>query len=171
MRGFRAETFLSFLVLVDGSASFADDKSPRDLATELVQVMGVDARAARMLHQFADGQFNNGTLKLDQRECIRLVGREEFTDRLAKFVNRRLKPEEMRDAIEYFNSAIGKKHLEAVERKANVTAEDWPERRAFLDTPVGYQLFTRGLLTDSTELQRIVDLVIRDRSYECEKAH
>jgi hypothetical protein len=152
-----------------GPSAFAADKPPRDPAEELVEVMGADQRAADTMHSLADSQLRDGTTKLKQRECIRQVGREEFTDWFARLVDRNLKPEEMRDALAYFTSAVGKKHLEAIEQKANVTAEDWPERRAFLDTTPGYQLITRALLTDSSEAKRVVDRIIRSRFYECDR--
>lgn len=167
----RVFTTLFVLSFLAGPTSFADEKSPRELAVELVQVMGTDARAALGMHQRADRQFNEGTLKLAQRDCIRLVGREEFTERLASLVDRKLQRGELLDAIAYFRSPIGKRHLAAIENKSNATAEDWPERRAFLDTPAGYLLLTRGLLTNSSELSRAVDMTIRDRFYECENPH
>jgi hypothetical protein len=155
--------------LLAGSPAIADDKAPKSLAEELVEVMGADQRAADTMHSLADAQFRDGTIKLKQRECIRHVGRNEFTERLARLV-RKLNPEEMRDAIAYFNSAVGRRHLEAIEQKANVTAEEWPQRRAFLDTTAGYVLLTRATLTDSSEATAVVNQVIRTRFYECEKS-
>ena len=167
MRGSRFIAALWVMASSAGALAIAADPSDKELARQLVEIMGADRRAADQMHGMADAQFRDGTIKLAQRECIRHVGREEFTERLANLVEQRLKPDEMRDGIAYFTSEVGRKHLAAIEQKASVAAEDWPERRAFLDTTAGYLLITRGLVTSSDEAARLVLLFTGRRFREC----
>ena len=156
---------LSCAVLSARAAEPAEDA----LARQLVQVMQVDERAARQMHRLAEAQYRADTLTRAQHDCILAGNRTEFTERLASLASRGLTMQELRAAIAYFESDVGRRHLESIDDRTNVSSREWAQRRAFLDSSAGYALITRSLLNGS-QAQSLVRYLTSNRMHDCEAA-
>jgi hypothetical protein len=162
------------LLLIPGTPTRAEE-SPRELGRQLVRVMGVDEHAALGV-QRSVSQNVLGEAGESQRECIRRIGRDEFTESLGSIAAGDLTPSEMLDAIQYFLSPIGIKHLRTIREQPGATRvsmssfsrEDQSAMRAFLDTMAGYRLMTRGLLTSSPEARSLFDRKVREALRKCQ---
>jgi hypothetical protein len=75
-----------------------------------------------------------------------------------------LTPAEMNAAINYFRSETGEKHRQVMRAELGLAkaslSDQTPEARsamfAFLDTPAGYRLVTRALLTNALEIRGLI---------------
>jgi hypothetical protein len=110
----------------------------------------------------------------DQRECLLKID-SEFVVRGLKRLAGELNAEETRAAIAYFGSPIGKQHRELMRAEVGLsraTLLDYtPDERvafiAFLDTPAGYRLVTRSLLTGSPEVRNLARMAAFDSRNRC----
>lgn len=173
MRHRNLASLLCGLCLVAPGAQAGDPGS--DLALQLIRAMKVDEQAAMKVHNLAASRWRSGNITEQQRDCALKVSQTDFTDMLMHFARRELTPAEMQAAIEYFKSTTGMKHIEVMRAEQGLAAtsffkqdpDDQAKMLAFLETPAGYRLITRGLLTTSTEASNYVDRRRRSVTRDC----
>ena len=132
------------------------------LALRLVSAMGVDLQMARGVRSIGEQMFRDGQLDEGQRECLRGVGRGDFTELLQAAATRELSELEMRAAIDYFESPAGKKDLWIAEfrrfspragelglKMPDLSPDEYDQMRAFGASPAGVKLLAQGVLTGS----------------------
>jgi hypothetical protein len=141
-------------------------ESPRDLARELVRVMKVDGQAEQMVEQLILSRCRAEDCDNERRSCMLKFDHEAYTDSLMWIARRELTTAEMKAGIEYFRSEVGMKHRQIMRAEKGLStaslSDQRPEDRvrmlAFLDTPEGYRLVTRAVLTNTSE---VVDWIAR----------
>lgn len=149
-------------VLCAAQAPARANDANASLALRLVSVMGIDLQMARGVRSIGEQMYRTGQLDETQRDCLRGVGRTAFTALLQESATRELNESELRAAIEYFESAAGKKDLWIAEyrRSAARAAElglrmpdfspaEYDAMRAFGASPAGVKLLSRSVLTQS----------------------
>jgi hypothetical protein len=150
------------------TATFAIDyKARAELAARLVRAAAADVRVAEEINKILNSA---STARFRCRAPLR---RGELTEGLADIAERELTVEEMREGIAYLESDVGRKHLvllRAVEDntpdKPLVSATERKAMEGFLDSSVGYRLFTRGLLWRSDLAQRVFQRAMSERRWE-----
>jgi hypothetical protein len=133
-----------------------------DLALRLVSAMGIDLQMARGVQSIGEQMFRSGQLDVGQRNCMRGVGRADFTELLRDAATRELSEPELRAAIDYFESPAGKKDLWIAEfrrfsahagalglRMPDLSPTEYDQMRTFGASPVGVKLLSQGVLTGS----------------------
>ena len=175
MRNWRGiRIFLLIAGVQFGSISFAND-SRHLAAVNLIHAMRADEQAAQLVERYVRDACRDSECKVDLTKCVAAIDREGITDRLVRLANRELTPSEIEAGTTYFRSEIGIRHLEvlrATRGLGKATLNDQkPEVRtamlAFLDTSAGYRLVTRSLLTNSTEVNQMMNRERRRVFLEC----
>jgi hypothetical protein len=171
-RGLASFVAVATCLSLSMSSRAADYPPRRELALQLVRVAEADIRLAEDANRILNSSSAKGF------RCKAPVSRGELTEELARIAEHELTEAEMRDGIAYLRSDVGRKHLVLLraveEHRVNKPIPDAAERasmEAFLDSPVGYRLFTRGLLWRSELAQRVFWRVVRGRGWDdCPKA-
>lgn len=127
------------------------------LARELISVMKLDEQAIQKVEKRILDRCRAEHCDADLRQCLMKFDRQLITLYLESDVVKELRPDEMRDAIAYFRSETGLKHLDILRAEQGLGGDQTlfnqtPETRArmiaFLDTRAGYLVITRGVLTN-----------------------
>ena len=111
----------------------------------------------------------------DLRECLLKVDRGHLTDMLVNFSIRELTSAEMEAATIYFRSETGERHRQVMRKELGLSEESLSDQSLemrtamleFLDTPAGYRLVTRALLTNSDEVRWLIGSQAREAFYRC----
>lgn len=160
------------LLVVPVQAGNPGGASPEDL----IHAMRADEQAARLIERSVRDDCRYQKCKVDLTKCLMTIDREDLMSSLVSLAKRELTPAEIEAGTTYFRSDIGARHLEFMwaTRETGKTYLNDQESTvraamlAFLDTPAGYRLVTRSLLTNSTEFNRMVRLKSRLVFYECQ---
>src|SRR5687768_9174942 len=83
-----------------------------ELAGELIAVMKLDEQFEQKVEQRILARCNAEKCDADQRRCLMKIDREFFRDVLESEARGELTPEEMAEAIAYFRTEAGLKHLD-----------------------------------------------------------
>jgi len=158
----RAQILVIAAVLCVALAPARADDAGAALALRLVSVMGVDLQMAIGVRSIGEQMYRTGQLDAGQRDCLRNVDRAAFTALLQESASRELSLQELRAAIDYFESDAGKKDLWIAEyrrsaaraaelglRMPDFTPAEYDAMRAFGSSPAGVKLLSRGVLTQS----------------------
>lgn len=133
------------------------DKLEEVLARELVATMKIDEQANQKVEKRILDRCRAEKCDADLRQCLMKFDRQDVTEDLESDAVKELTADEMRDAIAYFRSEAGLKHLDILRAEQGLGGEDTifnqtPGTRArmlaFLDTRAGYLVITRGVLTN-----------------------
>jgi hypothetical protein len=154
------------------------------LALRLVSAMGVDLQMARGVQSIGEQMFRSGQLDEVQRECLRGVGRGDFTGLLQEAATRELSAPELRAAVDYFESSAGKKDLGIAQfrrflpragelglRMPDLSPDEYDQMRAFGASPAGVKLLGQGVLTGSTPASDYIVRKTRELIGGCKNAH
>ena len=153
-----------WLVIAIASTSSQAEESRRELAEELIRAMKADEQAMELAEKQILSRCRYEKCDDELRQCLFKFDRYEFMSTLLSIAERELTPAEMKAGITYFRTEIGEKHrqvLRAEQGLAKASLSDQiPEERAamlaFLDTPAGYLLVTRALLTNSDKVRGMI---------------
>lgn len=162
MQGFPVRMLMVAAVLCMAQAPARAEDAIATLALRLVSAMGVDLQMARGVRSIGEQMYRTGQLDESQRNCLRSVGRAEFTVLLQESASRELSAQELRAAIDYFESDAGKKDLWIAEyrrsaaraaelglRMPDFSPSEYDAMRAFGSSPAGVKLLSRGVLTQT----------------------
>jgi len=135
-----------------------------ETAEELIRAMRADELIAQLVERSVRSQCEFKRCEVDLNVCLTNLDRTEIISTLVRIARRELTPAEMKAAIAYFQSEVGSRHLEVIRASKNIGEgslnDQKPDTRAamlaFLDTPAGYRLVTRGMLTNSEEANWLV---------------
>lgn len=152
------------LVLGFAPTSLQADDSRHALAEELVRTMKADEQAAQRIEKIIVDRCRDEQCDDELRQCLFKLDRNELLSDLTYLAERELTPEEMTVATTYFRSEIGERHRQVMRAEVGLskaTLYDQPaEARAamlaFLDTPAGYRLVTRALLTNTDKVNGMI---------------
>lgn len=152
------------LILGVAPTSSQADESRHALAEELVRTMKADEQAAERIEKIIIARCREEQCDDELRLCLFKIDRNELLSDLAYFAERELTPEEMTAATAYFRSDIGEKHRQVMRGEVGLSKatlyDQAPEARAamlaFLDTPAGYRLVTRALLTNTDKVSGMI---------------
>lgn len=168
---------IGFLWLIAGAAqmSLRASEASGPLAAELIRTMNADIQATELVEKQILDRCRVENCDADLRECLLKIDRNFLMYRLARFAMRELTPEEMAAATTYFRTETGEKHRQVMRKDLGLSkatlSDQTPEVRAamlaFLDTPAGYRLVTRALLTNSDEVRGMISSQARDAFYRC----
>jgi hypothetical protein len=146
-----------------------------ELARELIVITKVDEQAAQKVEKLILARCQVEKCDGDLRECLMKIDRDYLTLLQESAFKDELTAEETRQAIAYFRTETGQKHLDILRAEQGLGGSDTlfnqsPETRAgilaFLDTRVGYLLFTRSVLTNTT--QRWIGGQAREAFWRCQ---
>lgn len=151
-------------VLVALPATATDSR--REVAENLVHAMRADEQVAQLVERYVRDACRDGSCMVDLTKCLGAIDRNRVMDRLVTIARRELTSSEMEAATVYFRSDVGMRHSEVMKTSRGLSKaslnEQSPEVRAamlaFLDTSAGYRLVTRSILTNSTEVNRIIQI-------------
>jgi hypothetical protein len=129
-----------------------------ELARELIAVTKVDEQAVQKVEKLILARCQVEECDADLRECLMKIDKDYFTRFLEVDFRNELTVEETRQAIAYFRTETGLKHLDILRAEQGLGGSDTLFNQsagtragilAFLDTRVGYLLITRSVLTNS----------------------
>jgi hypothetical protein len=155
----RLQVALALLLCLAPLASRAVDPEwdrTRALARELVSLMKLDEQAVQKTEALILARCRRESCDADLRQCLMKSDREYFAEDFAREARNALSPEEMQQAIDYFRTEAGLRHLDILRAEQGLgggetlfNQSDETRRRilAFLDTRAGYLLITRSVLT------------------------
>jgi len=175
MAAWRSYGVLGLVIGVAFTGAQASEES-RSLAEELIRTMKADDQILELAEKQILSQCRYEKCDDELRQCLFKFDRDEFFGILVYFAERELTPVEMQAAITYFRSEVGDKHRQIMRTElglAKATLNDQtPEARAamlaFLDTPAGYRLVTRALLTNSEKVRQLIRHQARGAFYRCQ---
>jgi hypothetical protein len=127
------------------------------LARELIATMNLEDQAVQKAEARILAHCRQIKCDADLRQCLMKIDREYFVTFTVSNVSHELTVTEMKEAIAYFRSEPGLKHLDVLRAEQGLGGHDTifnqtPAIRArmltFLDTRAGYLLITRAVLRD-----------------------
>jgi hypothetical protein len=161
-----ARRSIGVLWLVIGVAitSTQASEESRVLADELVRTMKADDQVIELAEKLILSRCQVEKCDEELRQCLFKFDREEFMGKLVHIAEREFTPAEMKAGITYFRTEIGEKHRQVMRAELGLAkaslSDQIPEERvamlAFLDTPAGYRLVTRALLTNSDQVRGMI---------------
>jgi hypothetical protein len=160
--------------LLASSVMHAKDH-PRQQAAELIRAMRADRLAAERVELMLLDRCKAEGCDADHRACLRKPHPEDFVEHFSSRLARELSAEELRAALDYFESEVGDKHIGVLRGEVGLSREtlfnQQPEDRArmlaWLDTKPGYLLMTRGFLTRTSEINNWIAVRARRAWSEC----
>jgi hypothetical protein len=163
MAAWRSIGILSLVLGIAPTSSQADE-ARHALAEELVRTMKADEQASQRIERIIIARCREEQCDDELRLCLFKIDHNELMLYLVSFAERELTPEEMKAAIAYFRSEIGEKHRQVMRAEVGLskatlydqTSEARAAMLAFLDTPAGYRLVTRALLTNTDKVSGMV---------------
>ena len=144
------------------------------LARELIAVMKIDEQAVQKVERLILARCRVEDCDADERQCLMKLDKDYFTTFIESDAVKEFTADEMKEAIRYFRSETGLKHLDILRAEQglggsdtlfNQSAETRAGILAFLDTRVGYLLITRSVLTNNAN-QRVAGRAI-DAFWRC----
>jgi hypothetical protein len=144
-------------------------------AENLVRAMKADEQAWQLVEKTILALCRPEKCSREEQQCLFKIDPDYFMDRLVYLAEHEMTPEEMEAGAAYFRSEIGMKHREimrAAQGLAKASLNDQaPDVRAamlaFLGTPAGYRLVTRALLTNSFEVNKMIESQAYRAFYDC----
>lgn len=143
-----------------GWAAEPSDIDEDALASELIATMKIDEQAMQLVENRLLAWCRDEKCDADLRQCVLKFDREEITAFMVSDARSELTPDELRQAIAYFRTETGLRHLDILRAERglggdatlfNQTPEDRARMLAFLDTRTGYLIFTRHVLTNESD--------------------
>ena len=162
---------LGFLLAIPAFAG----KSTHEPAENLVRAMKVEELVARLVERDVRWRCEIEKCEIDLKVCLATMDRAFIEYWLVGIAERELTTAEMEAATAYFRSDTGMRHIEVIRAtlgigKASLNDEK-PEIRAamlaFLDTPAGYRLVTRAVLTNTDAVNSIIRWQSREVLGKC----
>jgi hypothetical protein len=144
------------------SARDSDDRAR--LARELVDVMRLAEQAEELIEKQILARCHREKCDNEAMTCMLKLDREELVRHFLNIAKMELTIEELRAAVGYFRTEVGEKHRQILRAERGLArtslAEQSPEDRqimlAFLDTRAGYLLFTRAVLTNTSQVNALI---------------
>jgi len=175
MAAWRSLGVLWLVVGIEIASAQASQES-RALAEELIRTMKADDQILELAEKQILSRCRSEKCDDELRQCLFKFDRDEFMGTLVYFTARELTPAEMQAAISYFRSEVGDKHRQIMRTELGLAkptlTDQTPEARAamlaFLDTPAGYRLVTRALLTNSDKVRDMIRSQARGAFYRCQ---
>ena len=162
---------MAFLLAIPAYAG----KSTDEAAENLVRAMKVEELVAQLVERDVRWKCQIGKCEIDLKVCLTTMDRAFIEYWLVGIAKRELTTAEMEAATLYFRSDTGMRHIEVIRAnlgigKASLNDEK-PEIRAamlaFLDTPAGYRLVTRAVLTNTDAVNTIIRWQSREVLVKC----
>jgi hypothetical protein len=152
-------TWFLLVIGIASSCLAADAQSELEerLARELVSVMKLEDQAVQKVEGRILAQCRREKCDADMRQCLMKIDRRDFVGSVGRALRRELTTDEVTQAIAYFKTEAGLKHLDILRAEQGLGGSDnvfnqAPAIRAgilaFLDTRAGYLLITRSVLSD-----------------------
>lgn len=149
----------SLALPMTGRAADSQRDLRRDVARDLIATMKLDEQAAQKAEAAVLAWCRAKECDADMRRCVLKFDREEITRNLVVDAENALTVDEMREAIAYFRTETGLKHLDVLRAEqglggdatfSNQAPGDRARMLAFLDTRAGYLIITRSVLTSGS---------------------
>ncbi len=156
----RRTLVLTLLALVGVDSCPAADPQyelENSLAGDLLAIMKVEDQAVQKVERRILARCREEKCDADMRQCLMKIDRQDFSAFVGSDLRHELTADEMKQAIAYFKTEAGLKHLDILRAEQGLGGTDTvfnqtPEIRArilaFLDTRAGYLLITRSVLAD-----------------------
>jgi len=151
-------------------------------ARTLVVAMGADDSAAVGIHLGYRALVEEGAATKVMSECMQHVESGAFTDTFAKVLADQLSPEELQQALAFYQSDPGKKFVVAQsvstyeqfgypppQQKPQLTEAESAAVDAFGQTPAGTKLLGDAVLTNSDQGRQAARAKILELQDACEK--
>ena len=156
----RLSLIVGLLLVVPTHAGDAKDEA----AGSLVRTMGAVELVEQLVERSVRQQCEIKGCEVELEARLSTTDSGLIMNTLVQIAKRELTPAEMEAAIAYFRSEVGSRHLEVIRATRNVgkaSLNDQPSEMraamlAFLDTPAGYRLVTRAMLTSSEEVNWLI---------------
>ena len=170
----RPALVVGLLLAIPAHAGYPGD----EVAEDLIRAMRVDELVAQLVERDVRSECRVRKCAVDLKACLKTINRDEIMMWLVFVVEDELTPAEMKAATAYFRSDVGMRHREVIEATRNVgkasLQDQPPEIRTvmlkFLDTPAGYRLVTRAVLTNTERVDRIIERQASDVLNACQPA-
>jgi hypothetical protein len=134
------------------AATVRADERPEKLAPLLVRAMDLDSQSLASLQRRAEAERESGNITREQSVCLFAVERAALSGALEENAQRELTVQEMRTAIDYFESPAGQKDVRIRRGFMNVdqaSTQEYLAMRAFALTGAGLKLLTYNVLTST----------------------